>query len=100
MSDASKTPEEPKTPEQIEAEIAETREELADTVEALAAKTDVKAQAKQKTEDAKAQARQTADDAKTRAQAAAKSPADDPQFVTAVGVGVLVLLILFWRRRR
>ncbi len=36
---------EPKSPEQIRAEIDQTREELGDTVEALAAKADVKAQA-------------------------------------------------------
>lgn len=36
---------EPKSPEEIRSEIEQTREELGDTVEALAAKTDVKAQA-------------------------------------------------------
>ena len=41
-------------PEQIEREIEETREQLGDTVEALARKTDVKAQAKQKAQDTKA----------------------------------------------
>ena len=41
-------------PEQLREEIAHTREELGDTVEALAAKTDVKGQAKQKLEDTKA----------------------------------------------
>ncbi len=44
--------EEPKTPAEIRAEIDQTREELGDTVEALAEKTDVKAQAKAKDEDA------------------------------------------------
>ncbi len=42
-------------PEQIQREIEETREQLGDTVEALAEKTDVKAQAKRKLEDTKAQ---------------------------------------------
>ena len=37
---------ETKSPEQIRAEIDQTRDELGDTVEALAEKTDVKAQAK------------------------------------------------------
>lgn len=41
-------------PEQIEREIEETREQLGDTVEALARKTDVKAQARQKVQDTKA----------------------------------------------
>lgn len=42
-------------PEQIRDEIESTREELGDTVEALAAKTDVKAQARQKLDDTKEQ---------------------------------------------
>ena len=41
-------------PEQIREQIEATREELGDTVEALAAKTDVKAQAKRKVEETKA----------------------------------------------
>ncbi len=41
-------------PEQIRAEIAQTRQELGDTVAALSAKTDVKAQAKQRIEETKA----------------------------------------------
>jgi hypothetical protein len=42
-----------KEPEEIRREIQQTRAELGDTVEALAAKTDVKGQAKQKVADAK-----------------------------------------------
>ena len=41
-------------PVQIQRELEQTREELGDTVEALARKADVKAQAKQKVEDTKA----------------------------------------------
>lgn len=41
-------------PEQIQREIEETRAQLGDTVEALARKADVKAQAKQKIADTKA----------------------------------------------
>ena len=37
-----------KSPEEIRVDIEQTREELGDTVEALAAKTDVKAQAKER----------------------------------------------------
>lgn len=44
---------EPRSPEDIRSEIEETREELGDTVEALAAKTDVKAQARQRVEEVK-----------------------------------------------
>ena len=56
------SPEE-KTPAEIRAEIDETRGELGDTVEALAEKTDVKAQAKAKVEDVKEQAKAKADEA-------------------------------------
>ena len=45
-----------RTPEQIEADIERTRGELGDTVEALAAKTDVKARAHAKTEELTAKA--------------------------------------------
>ena len=40
-------------PERLEQDIEQTRDELGDTVEALAAKADVKAQAKQKVDDVK-----------------------------------------------
>ena len=43
----------PKNPDQIRAEIEATRRELGDTVEALAAKTDVKAHARKRVERAK-----------------------------------------------
>jgi hypothetical protein len=58
---------EEKSPEQIRAEIDETREELGDTVEAPAAKTDVKAQAKAKVEDVKSMAQAAAEEAKAKA---------------------------------
>lgn len=41
-------------PQEIQRDIEQTREQLGDTVEALARKADVKAQAKQKVEDTKA----------------------------------------------
>jgi membrane protein involved in colicin uptake len=45
---------EERTPEQIEAEIEQTRRDLGDTVAAVAEKADVKAQAKAKVEETKA----------------------------------------------
>lgn len=53
--DQSDTPaeSESKSPEEIRAEIDQTREQLGDTVEALAAKTDVKGQAQDRIEAAK-----------------------------------------------
>ncbi|HZU59982.1 MAG TPA: DUF3618 domain-containing protein [Solirubrobacteraceae bacterium] len=49
-------------PEQLRAEIEETREELGDTVEALAAKTDVKAQARRKVAQVKSSAGEKKDE--------------------------------------
>lgn len=49
-------------PEQLREEIEATREELGDTVEALSAKTDVKAQAKRKVEETKASVNEKKDE--------------------------------------
>jgi hypothetical protein len=62
--------EEPRTPEQIEADIERTRREMGDTVAAVAEKADVKAQAKSKVEETKARIRE-------KAQSAAPSSAGD-----------------------
>jgi preprotein translocase subunit SecF len=58
---------EERSPEQIRSEIDETREEMGETVAAVAAKTDVKAQAQAKVDDVKDQAKAKADDAKAKA---------------------------------
>ena len=60
--------EETRTPEQIRADIERTREEVGDTVEALAAKTDVKAQARERIEEVKGNVRAKADGVKAKAQ--------------------------------
>ena len=73
-----------RTPDEIRSDIAQTREELGDTVEALAAKTDVKAQAKAKV-----------DDAKTHA----KERPQKPLGIAAAIAGLIVLLVLVRRRR-
>lgn len=52
-SPAPEGAQETRSPDEIRAEIEGTREELGDTVEALAAKTDVKAQARQRVEEVK-----------------------------------------------
>jgi ElaB/YqjD/DUF883 family membrane-anchored ribosome-binding protein len=63
----SQQPEPPATsgardPEQISEEIEATRQELGDTIEALAEKTDVKAQAQHKLEETKASINEKKDD--------------------------------------
>jgi ElaB/YqjD/DUF883 family membrane-anchored ribosome-binding protein len=108
---------EEKAPAQIRAEIEETRQEMGDTVEALAEKTDVKAQAKAKVEEVKSQAQAKADEAKAKAKelsdkakaAAPESPQEGVQQAQtlarqnprplAIAGGVLALLIL-WRLLR
>ena len=62
------TPEngQPDSPEALRAEIDETREQLGDTVEALAAKTDVKARAEDRVEGIKQDARAKADQVKEK----------------------------------
>jgi hypothetical protein len=61
----------PTDPQQLRDEIAQTRAELGDTVQALAAKTDVKARAKRTASDAAGQIRQKAVSAKDQAVQAA-----------------------------
>lgn len=63
-------------PREIREDIEQTREELGETVEALAAKTDVAGQAKAKVADTKERARATVDAVKGRI-AAKPGPAGD-----------------------
>ena len=63
----SRPPADDRTADEIEADIAETRDRLAESVDALAAKVDVKAQAKEKVDEAKAQAKEKVGEAKAQA---------------------------------
>jgi chromosome segregation ATPase len=58
------------SPEQIRADIEQTREELGDTVEALAAKTDLKAQAKERIAQVRDTAQHKKDELASRAREA------------------------------
>ena len=80
--------------EQLQHQIDETREELADTVEALAAKADVKARAKEK-------AGQIRTEAARRVQPlTAKLMQHRVQIGAGAGVAAATLLALFaWRKR-
>ena len=77
-----------RTPEEIEADIAQQREQLADTVDQLAAKLDVKSQAQAKVHEL--QDRATTDDGKPR-----------PEVLAAAGslVAMVVVLVVLSRRR-
>jgi hypothetical protein len=75
------------TPEDIEFEIEQKREQLAETVDLLAHKLDVKAQASAKVDDLKDRA--TTSEGKPR-----------PELLgAAAGAVVLIGLLVWWRRR-
>ena len=77
-----------RTPEQIEAEIAVQREQLADTVDELAAKLDVKSRAQEKV-------------ASLKDSATTDSGTPRPEVLAAAGSLVaMAVVLLLWRRRR
>jgi ABC-type hemin transport system substrate-binding protein len=97
---ADRTPASPDDPRLLAEEIERTREQLGETVEALAAKVDVKARAQEKanqlTERVEAKARRAA---KT-VQQMRRRPVPLAVSAGVVGAAVVVtLLIMRWRRR-
>jgi uncharacterized protein YdbL (DUF1318 family) len=103
--------EETRTPDEIRADIEQTREEVGDTVEQLAAKTDVKAQARERVEQIKGNARAKADELKAKAQSSTPDGAqqggrqvvakvrENPAPV-ALGAAVLVAFLIGRRTAR
>lgn len=93
------TPTEPEGPakgagaDEIEADIERTREQLGETVEALAAKFDVKAQAQHKVHDATQRARAAATDEHGKLKPVI------PAGAAIAAITVTVALVLIWRRR-
>ena len=79
MSTADKASEHPgaqdKSPEELRHDVEETRQQLGDTVEALAEKTDVKTQAKRRIDSLKGTARQKQQEARAKAKANAPESA-------------------------
>ncbi|MBD8868406.1 DUF3618 domain-containing protein [Nocardioides donggukensis] len=79
---------EPRTPAEIEADIERQREQLAETVDALHDRLDVKGRARDKA-------------AEVRHRATTDGGSPRPELVAgAVGVVVLVVGLVVWRRRR
>ena len=76
-----------RTPAELEADIARKRDALADTVDQLIHKLDVKTQVKERA--TKVADRATTDDGKPR-----------PELVAAAAAAVLLVGLLLWWRRR
>jgi ElaB/YqjD/DUF883 family membrane-anchored ribosome-binding protein len=100
---------EPRDPDTIQEDIRETRDALADTVEALEHKTDVKGRAEERIADTKERIGAAADDMASKAQQAVPPPAWDGAMrvrdevrrrpAVAIGIAVLLLGLLLLRRR-
>lgn len=88
----------PDSEAELREDIARTREQLGDTVEALAAKTDIKARAQQKAAETVTQVRQQTEQLRSRmpAQLNARSAG----LAVTVGVALLTTLLLVRRARR
>ena len=83
----------PDDPEALREEIAQTREELGDTMAALSEKSDVKAQASAKAEELKAKAQEATEAARVQAQ-------DNPMPFILAAAGALMALVVLRRLRR
>jgi len=92
-----------RTPEEIEAEIEATREELGETVSALAEKADVKGQAQRKVEETKRKAQANISGAsETARELAVSAPerAKENPLPLAIAAGTIGLAAIVWLRRR
>ncbi|MBQ0868426.1 DUF3618 domain-containing protein [Streptomyces smyrnaeus] len=109
--------------EELRAQVEETRRELGETVEALAARADVKAQARYKAAELKKKARyrgaaareqlsgaahvmgekaqeRTPEQARAKAQQAAEQTRGSPAVPVATGLGLFLVILYFRRSRR
>lgn len=88
--------------EEIEADIAATRERLAESVDALADKVNVKARAQEKVDYTKEQARDLLGQAKAKGEDALGQArrAPLPAQIAAIGIPVLVLLLVIINKIR
>lgn len=102
---------EPRSPEEIQAEIEQTRRELGDSVEALTAKLDVKTRAREKVDASRQQAADQLQSARRSVSGTAARGKDAvtdergrlrpavPATAGVIAVGVVVA-VLVWRWRR
>lgn len=92
------------TPEEIEADIAATRARLAENVDALADKVDVKARAQDKVEDVKVAAQARAEEGKEKVAAGTRQVTERYQGLPrpaqiAIAVAPVVLMVVLVIRR-
>ena len=87
-----------KTPEEIQEDIEQQREQLAQTVDQLGHKLDVKAQSKAKVEDVKAQTQAKLAEAKEFSTTDDGTPR--PEVIGAAAAVVVGVAMIFWLRRR
>lgn len=86
-----------KSPAEIEADIEQQREELAETLDALTSKLDVKSQAQAKAREVKTTTRLKAAETKDRATTEEGKPR--PEVLAAAAAVVLGVGVLIWWRR-
>jgi MYXO-CTERM domain-containing protein len=86
--------------ESLRKDIEESREELGDTVEALAGKADVKGRAKAKVEEGKEELRELKEGAKAKARSAADQAKEQPAPTGGIVAAVLGALGIAWLMRR
>jgi Protein of unknown function (DUF3618) len=91
---------EPSDKEAIQDEIEHTREDLGETISALSAKTDVKAQASAKADDLKRRAQDAGGQVKQRADDVAERVKRRPAPVVVGGIALLMILGMVRKRRR
>ena len=89
----------PATPAEIEADIEQQREELAETLDALTAKLDVKSHAQAKVHDVKATTQLKVAETKDRVTTDEGKPRPELLAAGAVAVAGVVALV-WWRRSR
>ena len=87
-----------KTPEEIQEDIEQQREQLAQTVDQLGHKLDVKAQGKAKIEDVKAQTQAKLAEAKEASTTEDGKPR--PEVIGAAAAVLVGVAMIIWLRRR
>ncbi|WP_313404040.1 DUF3618 domain-containing protein [Aeromicrobium sp.] len=93
------------SPEQLREEVERTREDLADTVDELAARLDVKSRVRESVHDTTERVRESATDAGYRVREAVTEPDGSPRPAALAVVGavaafiVAALVVKHWRSR-